>query len=140
AERFRFAHPTPDDLLAALAAGLGRDAVENARAILFEGAGVNYSVRDVRSVRRRAASSAAAPDGAGAGGAPGAAAGGRVESRVVIHREGELRLPVSIVLTTAGGERIEHRWDGRERDEIILHTGAHPVTAVRVDPDDAILI
>jgi len=140
AQRFRFGHPTPDDLLQTLEEELGSDAVENARGALFEGHGVNYSVRDVRSVRRRDAVAVTPPDLAGSGGAPAAAPPGRFDSRVVVHREGELRLPVQIELTTAGGECIEYSWDGGGRDEIILHTGAHPVTAVRVDPDDAILI
>jgi hypothetical protein len=140
AERFRFQHPSPDDLLQTLEEELGRDAVDNARGALFHGHGVNYSVRDVRSVRRRQPEPA--PDATGAaaaGGAPGTSTSG-FESRVVIHRAGELRFPVRIVLTTSNGERIERHWDGRERDEVILHTAEHPVSAVRVDPDDAILI
>jgi hypothetical protein len=141
AERFRFQHPSPDDLLQTLEEELGRDAVDNARGALFHGRGVNYSVRDVRSVRLREPANPAsdATRTAAAGGAPAIATSG-FESRVVIHREGELRFPVRIVLTTSNGEHIERHWDGRGRDEVILHTGEHPVSAVRVDPDDAILI
>jgi hypothetical protein len=138
AERFRFQHPAPDDLLGTLEQELGSEAVENARGALFHGYGVNYSVRNVRSVRRREPAPPA-PD-VGTGGAPPAPASRGFESRVVIHREGELRFPVRIVLTTSNGERVEHRWDGSGRDEVILHSGEHPVSAVRVDPDDAILI
>jgi hypothetical protein len=136
AERFRFQHPSPDDLLETLQAELGEEAVDNLRGALFHGFGVNYSVRDVRSVRRRE------PAGAGlraAAGAAGEASAG-FDTRVVIHREGELRFPLRIVLTTTNGEPIEQRWDGRGRDDVILHTGEYPVSAVRLDPDDAILI
>jgi hypothetical protein len=146
AERFRFQHPSPADLLQTLEEVLGSDAVENARGALFHGHGVNYSVRDVRSVRRRepaepppGAALATSAGVAAAGGAPATATSG-FESRVVIHREGELRFPVRIVLTTSNGEQVERLWDGSGRDEVILHVAEHPVSAVRVDPDDAILI
>lgn len=139
-ERFRFQHPSPDALLDTLEEELGRDAADNARGALFDGYGVNYSVRDVRSVRRREPSEpgpGATP--AAAGGAPAQPSAG-FESRVVIHREGELSFPVRIVLTTSQGELVERRWDGRGRDEVILLAGEHPVSAVRIDPDDAIAI
>jgi hypothetical protein len=132
AERFRFQHPSPDDLLDTLEAELGSEAIDNLRGALFVGSGVNYSVRDVRSVRRRE------PAGPGLD-APSPGSAG-FDSRVVIHREGELHFPLRIVLTTADGEQIEHAWDGNGRDEVILHTGEYPVSAVRIDPDDAILI
>ncbi|HTV19734.1 MAG TPA: M1 family metallopeptidase, partial [Polyangiaceae bacterium] len=89
AERFRFQHPSPDDLLQVLGEELGSEAVENARGALFEGHGVNYSVRDVRSVRRREPADSARPDAPSAGGAPAASAAGGYESRIVIHRNGE---------------------------------------------------
>lgn len=122
AERFRFGHPTPDDLLGVIEDEVGAQAATNLRGALFHGHGVNYSVRDVRSVRREPAAS------------------GDVESRVVIHRHGELQFPVQVVLITSSGERLTRSWDGAGRDAVLSHVGDHPVTAVRLDPDDAILV
>jgi hypothetical protein len=139
--RYRFEHPGPEELVATLAKELGAEAVANLRGALFEGHGVNYSVRDLRSVRRTEPTSPTRPEGAtGGAGVEPSGAGSRVESRVVIHRHGELQFPVQVELITADGERIMESWDGVGRDGIILHVGAAPVISVRVDPDDAIAI
>jgi hypothetical protein len=137
--RYRFEHPGPEELLATLEEELGAAAAANVRGALFEGQGVNYSVHDLRSVRRPERADPALPDGAGGGDAT-AGAVDRYESRALIHRHGELRFPVQVVLVTADGERIIRSWDGAGRDEIITHVGRAPVVSVRVDPDDAILI
>jgi hypothetical protein len=121
--RFRFAHPGPEDLLGVLAAELGPGAAANARAALFEGAGVNYSLRSLQSVARAA----------GATGEP-------YQSRVVAHRSGELRFPVDVVLTRSDGEQSRHRFDGEARDAVIEVAGEHPVVSARVDPEDTVLI
>jgi hypothetical protein len=137
--RYRFEHPGPEELLSTLEEVLGADAAANVRGALFQGQGVNYSVRELRSVRRPQPADASSTGSGGArdGLAPPKAA---VESRVVLHREGDLRFPVHAVLVTSGGERITHLWDGVGRDEIITHVGSDPVISARVDPDDAILI
>lgn len=122
--RFRFAHPGPEDLLGVLAAELGADAAQNARAALFDGGGVNYSVRSLRSVRRPA---------------PGAG-GSLYESRVVVHRSGELHFPVEVLLLRSNGERSRHSFDGQARDAVFEVAGDHPVVSARVDPADAVLI
>ena len=138
ARRFRFSHPGPEALLGALDGSLGAEATGNLRRALFEGGGVNYSLRDLRAVAlpRRAASASAA----GAGGAAGGSEGPRYESRVVVHRAGELQFPVEVLLTTSDGERLVRTWDGRGRDEVITHVGAHPVVSAQVDPRGAIEI
>jgi hypothetical protein len=124
--RYRFAHPGPDELLETLEQTLGPEATENARAALFEGAGVNYSLRTLRSIQKADASLPvdARP----------------FESRVVVHRDGELRFPVRVLLRTQSGERIERLWDGQGRDHVIEHLGPEPVVFAQVDPDDAILL
>jgi hypothetical protein len=139
--RYRFEHPGPEELVATLAKELGAEAVANLRGALFEGHGVNYSVRDLRSVRRTEPTSPTRPEGAtGGAGVEPSGAGSLVESRVVIHRHGELQFPVQVELITADGERIMESWNGVGRDGIIVHVGAAPVISVRVDPDDAIAI
>jgi hypothetical protein len=148
ASRFRFAHPGPEDLLGCIEEQLGGAATANARAALFEGATVNYSVRDLRSVQRPIAAAGTEPANGGASGglppspSPGArpSLGQRFESRVVVHRHGELSFPVRVLLVTATGERITRDWSGQGRDEVISYVGDQPVTMARVDPDDTILL
>jgi hypothetical protein len=141
AVRYRFEHPGPEELISTLEEELGAAAAANLRGALFEGHGVNYSVRDLRSVRRTDLVNPRTPQAAsGAPGDAGLGAGGRFESRVVIHRHGELQFPVQVQLIRSDGERIIESWHGAGRDEVILHVGPAPVVAVRVDPDDAIAI
>jgi hypothetical protein len=127
--RYRFDHPVPDALLATLEEELGAAAAANLRTCLFEGGTINYSVRDLRSVRR----TDPAP-------ADGEASREPFESRVVIHRHGELRVPVQVLLVAANGERIVEHWDGIGRDGVFVHVGSSPVVSVQVDPDEAIAI
>ena len=124
--RYRFAHPGPEELLHTLQETLGPDASENVRAALFDGAGVNYSLRTLRSIQKAD---------------PTVPLDARpFESRVVVHRDGELRFPVQVLLLTPSGQRIERRWDGQGRDHIIEHVGPEPVVFAQVDPDNAVLI
>lgn len=131
ARRYRFLHPGPEQLIGALETALGADAALNLRRALFEGATVNYSLRDLRSVPL--------PAGAPAEG-DASATGRRYESRIVVHRAGQLELPVEVLLTTSSGDRFIHAWDGHGRDEVIRHVGAEPITLAEVDPGDAIVI
>jgi peptidase M1-like protein len=147
ATRFRFAHPGPEELLGCIEEQLGSAAAANARAALFDGGGVDYSVRDLRSVQLPAAAASADPaapaSGGATGGQPATPSGGaahRFESRVVIHRHGELTFPVGVLLVTESGERIRREWDGQGRDQVFSIVADRPVTIARVDPDDAIAI
>lgn len=130
ARRYRFAHPGPEQLIGCLEAALGAEAAENLRRALFDGAGVNYSIRDLRSVRLPAP----APAADGSGGGP------RYESRVVVHRAGELVFPVEVELTLASGDRVTHRWDGHGRDKVITQIDREPVVSAHVDPHDTIAL
>jgi hypothetical protein len=137
--RYRFEHPGPEELLSTLEEVLGADAAANVRGALFEGQGVNYSVRELRSVRRPPPADAASTASGGAGDGLTAPMGA-IESRVVLHREGDLRFPVHALLVTSAGERITHVWDGVGRDEIITHVGNTPVVSARVDPEATLLL
>jgi hypothetical protein len=136
--RYRFDHPGPDALLATLEEELGAGAAANVRACLFEGGTINYSVRDLRSVRRL---EPAPTEGEASSGAADPALDRQpFESRVVIHRHGELRFPVQVLLVAADGERIVEHWDGAGRDGVFVHVGSSPVVSVQVDPEQAIAI
>jgi hypothetical protein len=79
----RFSHPSPADLLAAIAAHVGAEAADNARRCLIEGGGVDYRADE--------------PSG----------------SEVVVRREGALLFPVEIEVRLADGSRRRSRWDGQ---------------------------
>jgi peptidase M1-like protein len=136
AQRYRFGHPEPEDLVALVSEALGAPAAQNLRGALFQGHGVNYLVRDLR------VAPLTEPRGILTPGAPQRSANDPAlfESRVSVHREGELRLPVEVLLLTADGERISKHWDGETRVEMISHVGASPVVAAVVDPSQHILV
>ena len=107
------------------------DPGDNLRRALFDGATVNYSIRDLRSVRLPA--SAARSEGT-------TPSGPSYESRVVVHRTGELAFPVEIELTLANGDTVTQTWDGRGRDDVITQVALAPVVSAQVDPRDAIAL
>jgi peptidase M1-like protein len=131
--RYRFAHPTPDDFLALLGEVAGSDAADNARRALFDGAGVDYLVRGLRS------RAVAAPHGDFDGEPPPAPPAGFI-SRFVVLRHGALSFPVDVAFETETGETLHERWDGRERWRVFEHSGPSRVVSVVVDPERAVLI
>jgi hypothetical protein len=131
--RFRFAHPTPDDFLAVFAEVAGADAADNARRALFEGASVDYVVRDLKS------HAVTPPRGDFAGESPPVSAAG-FNSRFEVLRHGALSFPVDVSFETESGETVHERWGGRERWKIFEYTGASRVVAVVVDPEHKVLL
>ena len=86
-------------------------------------------IRDLRSVRLPPL--AAQPAGS---------ATPHYESRVVVHRAGELSFPVEIELMLSNGDSITHAWDGRGRDRVLTQVAVAPVVSAQVDPRDVILL
>ncbi len=119
AVRQRFGHPTPDDLLAALAETLPPAALDNARQALFEGHGVNYVLSGLETSPLE---------------------GGLVESRVRVRRDGELQFPVTLALRTAAGEQLTEVWDGAEPSHEFTRRGPSPIVSAWIDPDTAVLL
>jgi hypothetical protein len=118
-ERYRFAHPTPEDLLDVLAETLGDAAAENVRGVLLRGDSVNYVLADLASVRSSG----------------GGAAAMQFDSRVVVRRHGRLSFPVDILLVSADGEESRVRWDGAGPVHVISRSGASPIVSAVVDPE-----
>jgi len=117
AARYRFGHPTPDDLLAVLSETLSEAALANVRGALLEGQSVDYELSELQSARLP---------------------GGLVESRVVVNRHGELRFPVTIALRTAAGEQLRESWDGSGRFRVLLRRGPSPIVSAEVDPEQRV--
>lgn len=134
AERFRFRHPQPDDFLQVLSETLGAAAAASVGAVILEGRGVNYVARDLRTA------SLTEPRGLPSPSSDWQTAAGAFESRVNVFREGDLQLPVDVLLLTAAGERVTKRWSGEGRVEVMTHRGDSPVVSAVVDPGGKVLI
>jgi hypothetical protein len=140
ARRFRFGHPTPADLVAAVGDALGPEAKRALVLALDERGSVDFLVREVTS----------APENQ-AGGVFDRASGretvtstrrglGRYRGRAVILRHGSLELPVEIDLYDGAGKRRRERWDGHGPYHVIDWQGDAPLTHVVVDPEQRIVL
>lgn len=120
--RFRFAHPTPEQLLGVLAETLPAGALQNLRGALFEGHGVDYRVSTLE------AATVPRDPGVPVQGSP------EVESRVVVSRSGELQLPVEVLLTLQTGQQLRQSWDGTGTFWVFTQRGPSPIVSAVVDP------
>ncbi|MCA9715892.1 MAG: M1 family metallopeptidase [Myxococcales bacterium] len=161
AERWRFRHPTGDDLVATLLEQLGPRAT-----LTREGdERVELDVRDyldqalhtVRRVdfelervqNRRAVSSAGwhrDEHGALVGGEPPAEetsiaelADDELEGVVVVRRKGDFQLPVELEIEFSDGAVVRRWWDGRDAYRIFVWPGRR-VARATVDPDRLIAL
>lgn len=141
ARHYRFEHPSPKHLVAALRETLGIDAARALETALFERGTIDYVVSEVVSARARRPSGVfdrkrgretLLPDRD--------AAAGDWLSRVAVYRYGELELPVEIELIASDGTRQRRHWDGRGTWTALHYRGKSPLVAARVDPDRRILL
>ncbi|MEY2934167.1 MAG: hypothetical protein RL033_4916 [Pseudomonadota bacterium] len=134
--RYRFRHPTPEDLLSTLAESLPAGALHNLRAALFEGHGVDYQVSSVETATalRDIPAPGAAPT------TPPAPASREVESRVFVSRHGQLQFPVQVLLTFQTGQQIMENWDGAGTFRVFTQRGPSPVVSAVVDPERRVLL
>jgi hypothetical protein len=56
-------------------------------------------------------------------------------NRVLLHRRGALRLPVTVELRFAGGERLRRSWDGQGRSHWIEVYHDRPLVSAVLDPE-----
>jgi hypothetical protein len=126
ATRHRFQHPTPDDLLAALGEALPAGALDNLRAALYQGHGVDYRVSTVESAPALRLPTATGPR--------------EQESRVIVSRHGDLQFPVDVLLTLQNGSQLRERWDGTGSFHVFTQRGPSPVVSAMIDPEQRILL
>jgi hypothetical protein len=89
----------------------------------------DYAVLGVNS-RRVAAPRGEGIDTAGAGSRPRL-----FETTVTVHREGEVRLPVDILVTFTDGFAELVPWEGQERVKVLRFVREHEVVMASVDPE-----
>lgn len=137
ARYYRFRHPTPAHLVAALAESIGESAAKNFEKAIFERGFVDYVVRSVDSVEQR--SPVGIFDRANGERETIAAAPAGAErtwlSQAVITRHGSLEFPVDIELSFADGSRVRQHWNGEGATHTVRHTGKSRLVGVHVDPD-----
>lgn len=127
ARHYRYRHPTPKHLLAAIEETMGPEATEVARRALFDGGWIDYAAVDLRNTDRTAAEGIFDEPSPEDGGEPW-------YSRVLIKRRGTLQLPVEVALTNTVGETQYRTLDGRARTFAVEVRGEHPIDRVQVDP------
>jgi hypothetical protein len=143
ARRYRFAHPSTEDLIAVVGEVTGQDWRWFFEETFFSSGLCDYAVtvetRRVRTPRGWLEG----PDGELALGAPAGeetdTAGSEWTSRVTVARLGEVRMPVEVRVTLADGRSIDELWDGRDRWTRFEYTGAKAVVAI-VDPEGKIAV
>jgi hypothetical protein len=142
ARRYRFDHPGPKHLVAVVREVMGDEPADFLAAALFEGATVDFVVKDLQSVPARPAAGVFdRAEGRETKDAPEPSGSGqRFASRALVYRHGALRVPVDVELRFADGSRQRKHWDGRGRFAAIDATSTSRMVAAIVDPDDAVLL
>jgi hypothetical protein len=134
ARGYRFGHPTPRHLVAAIRERVGEEAASVLSRALFEGGWVDFVAKEVASVPVVDASGVFdGPNGRRT--TPEPSPTQRWRSRVLVYRHGTLELPVDVDLVFEDGARTRRRWEGRGRWTTLEHVGERRVVAASVDPD-----
>jgi hypothetical protein len=139
--RFRFKHPTPDDLLATIRAEIGPEAADNLRVALFDKGWVDYAITQMSSHSSHGAAGIFDRDGKRETVTPGAVSrANRYDGWALVVRRGTLKFPVEIELVAEDGTRTRTRWDGEGDSFRVPYSGSSPLRAANVDPDDHVLL
>ncbi|MEO8876130.1 MAG: M1 family aminopeptidase, partial [Polyangiaceae bacterium] len=138
ARRWRFRHPTPDDLIRCFAETLGDAAAIELRASLFDRSVVDYVASDISA--SEVTTSAGIFDYSGKRETVARSVRSGFEGWVLVERRGNLHLPVDVDLIFASGARERRHWDGIGDTTRIFYRGKDPLRYAVVDPDDRILL
>lgn len=61
-------------------------------------------------------------------------------STIILHRLGEIKIPVDVQVTLATGESTLYSWDGQDRSSEIIIEGIEKVVSVEIDPERKIYL
>ena len=117
AERFR--HPTPNELISAVATELGPEAAHNLRTALNSDGWVDFCVSEL-VVQRQSAH--------------------EFKSKIVLERRGTLEFPVEVLVKLSNGEVIRRTWSSKDPAITWETAGRSPVASVMIDPDGKVAI
>jgi hypothetical protein len=137
ARKYRFGHPTPEDLLAVFKGVLGEQVEKTLRTALFEKGWVDYAVTEISEGPSRDAAGLFDRDGKRE--TVASKLSGGYEGSVLVQRRGTLSFPFDVDLVRADGKT--ERVHCAESDAIrIPYKGSVPLRAAIVDPDTRILL
>ncbi len=139
AERWRFRHPVPDALFAAINETTGEDLTWFFDEVYRSSDTFDYAAErlDSRPVVARGYFEPAS------GGAPvfeERRTDGRFRTTVVVRRLGEAIFPVDVLVRFENGEQTRERWDGRARWQAFEYETPARAVSVHVDPERVLLL
>ncbi|MGC8764202.1 MAG: M1 family metallopeptidase [Acidobacteriota bacterium] len=141
--RVRFTHPTTEDFLRIVSEEAGEDLRPFLSPLLFGTGTVDFSVLSVRNRKVSPPKGydlskeppALYPKAAPEKKSQGKEDGGRWSSEVMVLREGQLILPVTVRVHFADGTKRDLFWDGGGRRKTFSFPGGPKVVKVEVDPE-----
>lgn len=140
ARRFRFTHPTPDDLVATFRTEMGDRAADALRVALFDKGWVDFTILATSSHEAHAPAGIFDREGRRETVASEKTKTGRYEGWVLVSRRGTISLPVDVELVAEDGTRTRVPWDGMTENVRIPYSGSSPLVSAIVDPDEKILL
>ncbi|MBI9071702.1 MAG: M1 family metallopeptidase [Melioribacteraceae bacterium] len=63
----------------------------------------------------------------------------KYETKTIITRLGEIKMPQEILIHFADGEEILEKWDGKSRMKTFTYLRNYPIDRVKIDPENKIL-
>lgn len=146
-ERYRFAHPTPDDFFAVVEEVAARDLGWFFEATYYGSGLFDFAVDTVESRRitkargdRITDAGTVEPIGDDGVPPPEGVAPGAFESHVLVRRFGDAPFPVDIRVTFTDGESVTETWDGVDRWKRFDYIRNAKVERVEVDPERVLVL
>ncbi|HTO86375.1 MAG TPA: M1 family metallopeptidase [Thermoanaerobaculia bacterium] len=141
ADRWRFRHPKTGDFIAALSEVTGKDVKWLFDRTFFSSGTIDYGVLEASSVPAKPPRGLFEKDGKLSAGPPAPLARAKgYDTLVTVVRNGDVALPVDILLRFEGGRTFRSSWDGEARWKRFRVTGGPRLLEALVDPDEKILL
>lgn len=141
ARRFRFKHPTPDDLIATFREVMGEAVATTLRTALFDKGWIDYAITHASSHPVHTAAGIFDLDGKRETVPEDKRArAGSHSGWVLVARRGTLALPVEIELIAEDGTKTRVPWDGDGDSMRVPYKGSSPLHGAIVDPDGKVLL
>jgi hypothetical protein len=141
ARYYRYRHPGPNQLLAALREVLGEQAGNNFERAIFQRGFVDYVAGGLQSVpESQRAGVFDAPQGRTAITRDDPPSAPLWLSRAVITRHGDLSFPVDIELRFADGSRTTQHWNGDGLTHTLHHKGPARLVSLHIDPQHRVTL
>ncbi len=137
-QRYRFAHPRPDDFFALAAELAGQDLEWFFDQVVRQDHDFDYAIESVESRETAPRGLVDAPGGP----VPAAAVEEprTYRNEVVVRRLGSGTFPVDVRMVFEDGSEVRRRWDGLYRWKLFVEERAAPLDYAEVDPDRVLLL